>query len=180
MAICGVSQTRAQRKPAAVYIISVRGFELFREKNLMKRARHLGVLLIACGYILAAVPFASANQNLQSEAARSDPNDLLRSAQRIFIRTKSVYFKPAALEQALLDRKEFQDWGFVISREELDAELIIEVDRKLFTNRFVYSVIDPKTQRVLLAGKIGSLGGTVEGQISDGFIKRLRRIRPLK
>lgn len=143
------------------------------------RRRH-DVLLIACGCILAAVQFAGANQNPQIEAARSDANDMLRSAQRIYIRTKSVYFKPAALEQALLDREEFQDWGFVISREEPDAELIIEVDRKLFTNRFVYSVIDPKTQRVLLAGKIGSLGGTVEGQIADGFIKRLRKIRPLK
>jgi len=146
----------------------------------MKRVRSLCVLLIACGYVSAAIQFVSANQNTQVEAPRSDANDLLRSAQRIFIRTKSVYFKPAALEQALLDREEFQQWGFVISREESDAELIIEVDRKLFTNRFVYSVIDPKTQRVLLAGKIGSLGGTVEGQICDGFIKRLRRIRPLK
>ena len=146
----------------------------------MKGVRSLGVLLIACAYIIAAVQFASANQNPQGEAARSDANDLLRSAQRIYISTKSVYFKPAALEQALLDREEVQEWGFVISREESDAELIIEIDRKLFTNRFVYSVIDPKTQRVLLAGKIGSLGGTVEGQIADGFIKRLRRIRPLK
>ena len=144
----------------------------------MHRVRSLGVLLIAFGFIIAPVQFVSAIQNPQAEAARADANDLLRSAQRIFIRTKSVYFKPAALEQALLDREEFQRWGFVISREESDAELIIEVDRKLFTNRFVYSVIDPKTQRVLLAGKIGSLGGTVEGQIADGFIKRLRRIRP--
>lgn len=146
----------------------------------MKRVRSPGVLLIACGCIIAAVQFADANQNPQVEAARADANDLLRSAQRIYISTKSVYFKPATLEQALLDREEFQQWGFVISREESDAELIIEVDRKLFTNRFVYSVIDPKTQRVLLAGKIGSLGGTVEGQIADGFIKRLRRIRPLQ
>ena len=144
----------------------------------MHPVRSLGVLLIAFGFIIAPVQFVSATQNPQAEAARADANDLLRSAQRIFIRTKSVYFKPAALEQALLDREEFQRWGFVISREESDAELIIEVDRKLFTNRFVYSVIDPKTQRVLLAGKIGSLGGTVEGQIANGFCKRLQRIRP--
>ena len=146
----------------------------------MNRVRSLGVLLIACGYVIAAAQFASANQNPQAEAARTDAHAVLRSAQRIFIRTKSVYFKPAALEQALLDREEFQRWGFVISREESDAELIIEVDRKLFTNRFVYSVIDPKTQRVLLAGKIGSLGGTVEGQIANGFVQRLRKIRPLE
>ena len=144
----------------------------------MNRIRFFCVLLVVCGSVIAAAPFASAKQNVQVEPARSDANDLLRTAQRIYIRTKSVYFKPAALEQALLDREEFQRWGFVISREEADAELIIEVDRKLFTNKFVYSVIDPKTQRVLLAGKIGSLGGTVEGQIANGFVKRLQRIRP--
>ena len=144
----------------------------------MNRIRFFCVLLVVCGCVNAAVPFASAKQNVQVQPARSDANDLLRTAQRIFIRTKSVYFKPAALEQALLDREEFQRWGFVISREEADAELIIEVDRKLFTNKFVYSVIDPKTQRVLLAGKIGSLGGTVEGQIANGFVKRLQRISP--
>ena len=145
----------------------------------MGRLRYLCILLCASGGITASVPIVNAKQSPHVEAARFNPNDLLRSAQTIFIRTKSVYFKPAALEQALLDREEFQQWGFVISREESDAELIIEVDRKLFTNRFVYSVIDPKTKRVLLGGKIGSLGGTVEGQIADGFIKRLKRVRPV-
>ena len=67
----------------------------------------------------------------------------------------------------------------VISRDETDADLIIEVDRKLFTNRFVYSVIDPRTNRVLISGKIGSLGGSVEGQIANGFVKRIQRFRPL-
>jgi len=145
----------------------------------MRRFRYLCLLLFVIGCIVAAVPFVNAEQSPQVEVARSNPNDALRSAQTIFIRTKSVYFNPAALEQSLLDREEFQQWGFMISREESDAELIIEVNRKLFTNRFVYSVIDPKLKRVLLGGKIGSLGGTVEGQIADGFIKRLRRVRPL-
>jgi hypothetical protein len=142
-------------------------------------SRYLYVLLFVSFSIVATVTLTNAQQDSQAGVVRSNPNDVLRSAQTIFIRTKSVYFKPAALEQALLDRDEFQQWGFVISREESDAGLIIEVDRKLFTNRFVYSVIDPQTKRILLAGKIGSLGGTVEGQIADGFIKRLKRVRPL-
>ncbi|HEV2802952.1 MAG TPA: hypothetical protein VGW12_20975 [Pyrinomonadaceae bacterium] len=110
-------------------------------------------------------------------AARTTPAETLRSAQTIYIRTKSVYFKPAALEQALLQRDEVQQWGLVISREETDADLIIEVDRKLFTNKFVYSVLDPHMNRVLLSGKIGSLGGTVEDQIASGFVKRLAPFR---
>lgn len=115
----------------------------------------------------------------QIGAARPDPVAVLRSAQTIFIRTKSGYFKPAALEQALLDRTEVQIWGLAVTREEVHADLVIEVDRKLFTNKFVYSVIDPRTSTVLISGKIGSLGGTVEGQIANGFVKRLQRFRPI-
>ena len=141
--------------------------------------RCLYLALLAC----ALVPAASLGQtsqptNATANIARSDPGDVLRSAQTIFIRTKSAYFKAAALEQALLDRNEIQQWNMVISRDEVGADLIIEVDRKLFTNRFVYSVLDPRTNRVLISGKIGSLGGSVEGQIAHGFVKRLQRFRP--
>lgn len=147
------------------------------------RARSLCPPLLLLLATLYAFPFAAplrAQQIAhQIEAARPSPLDVLRSAQVLFIRTKSGYFKPAALEQALLDRSEVQIWGLVISREEAHADLIIEVDRKLFTNKFVYSVIEPRTNTVLISGKIGSLGGTVEGQIANGFVKRLQRFRPL-
>ncbi len=145
------------------------------------RTRRLSLLLILLSslHTFAANTPLRAQQDAQKEAARYSPADVLRSAQVIFIRTKSAYFKPAALEQALFDRNEVQTWGLVITREELNADLVIEVDRKLFTNIFVYSVIDPRTQTVLISGKIGSLGGTVEGQIANGFVKRLQRFRPL-
>jgi hypothetical protein len=129
--------------------------------------------------MLVSFHATGAGQNPQGDAARLTPAETLRTAQTIFIRTKSVYFKPAALEQKLLDRDEVQYWGLVVSRDETDADLIIEVDRKLFTNRFVYSVLDPRTNRVLLSGKIGSLGGTVEEQIASGFVKRIRPYRAL-
>jgi len=141
------------------------------------RLLYLCLLFLASFCAFTNVPPTSAQQSSQSDAVRASPGEVLRSAQTIFISTKSVYFKPAALEQALLDRSEVQQWGLVISREETDADLIIEVDRKLFTNRFVYSVIDPRTKRVLISGKIGSLGGSVEGQIAKGFVKRLQPFR---
>ena len=64
-----------------------------------------------------------------------------------------------------------------VTRDEADADLVIEVTRKLFTNRFVYNVIDRRKNRLLAGGRIGSLGGTVEGQIADSFVKKLRRVR---
>jgi hypothetical protein len=128
--------------------------------------------------LLALCLPATASQLKPDQGAqphRTDPAEVLRSAQTIFIRSKSVYFKPASLEQDLLNRDEVQDWGLVFTRQEADADLIIEVDRKRFTNAFVYSVMDPKTNRVLMGGKIGSLGGSVEGQIGDSFVKKMRK-----
>jgi len=141
------------------------------------RLRSFCALIVAAFCTLASLPAASAGQNSGNAADRTTPAETLRAAQTIFIRTKSRYFKPAALEQELLDRSEIQHWGLVIARDESDADLIIEVDRKLFTNRFVYSVLDPRSNRVLLSGKIGSLGGSVEWQIASGFVKRIRPFR---
>ena len=137
------------------------------------------MILFAIICSLATIHGINAEPIFQGETASTSPIDVLRSARTIFIRTKSVYFKPAALEQALLNRDEIQQWGVAITRNEADADLIIEVDRKLFTNRFVYSVLDPHRNRVVAAGKIGSLGGSVEDQIADSFVKRMRKFRPL-
>lgn len=139
--------------------------------------RCAGLLLLASVCFIATVPLTNAKKIYQNEAVHSSPIDVLRSAQTIFIRTKSVYFKPATLENALLKRDEFQQWSLAITREEADADLIIEVDRKLFTTKFIYSVLDPRTNRVVASGKVNSIGGTVEGKVSDSFIKRMRQAR---
>lgn len=148
--------------------------------------RLLYALVVVSLCTSACVRTVRAGQNPQSDVqpvtrhepdGKATPAETLHSAQTIYIRTRSVYCKPAALEQELLQRSEVQHWGLIVSRDETDADLIIEVDRKLFTNKFVYSVLDPRTRRVLLSGKIGSLGGTVEGQIANGFVKRLAPFR---
>lgn len=130
--------------------------------------------LMACFCIGMTLPFAIAQQDVQKEDTRPSPNEALRSAQTIFIHSKSVYFKPEGLENSLLQRQEFQDWGLVITRNDADADLIIEVSRKSFTTSFIFSVIDPRNDRVVASGRVNSIGGTVEGKISDSLIKRLR------
>jgi hypothetical protein len=142
--------------------------------NLIRRA----ALLALASTCLLATAFPSTVQTLpQSESASPSPNEVLRAAQTIFIRTKSVYFKPETLENSLLEREEFQQWGIAITRNEADADLIIEVGRKLFTTSFIFSIIDPRHQRVVASGRVNSIGGTVEGKISDSFIKRMRQVR---
>jgi hypothetical protein len=135
------------------------------------------LIMLASLCLVAHVPLAKAENILQNEAVHTSPNDVLRTARTVFVRTKSVYFKATALENSLLQRDEFQQWEMVITRDETDADLIIEVGRKVFTTSFIYSVIDPKTNRVIAGGRVNSIGGTVEGKISDSFIKKLRVAR---
>lgn len=67
--------------------------------------------------------------------------------------------------------------GLAITRSERDADLIIEVGRKVFTTRFVYTVIDPRTDIVVLSGKLSSLGGTLTTKIAKRLIEQMRQMR---
>jgi hypothetical protein len=82
------------------------------------------------------------------------------------------------LENELRKRPEFQRWGLAITRNEGDADLIIEVGRKVFTTRFVYTVIDPRTDIVVTSGKLSSLGGTLSTRIAKRFIQQMQQVRP--
>lgn len=131
-------------------------------------------------FVLLLIPLMAVVGQEKPEApiARPSPNEVLAKAQTILIRSNSFYFRASTLENALLQMEEFQDWGLVITREENDADLIIEIGRKKFTTSFIYSVIDPKNKRVVASGRVNSIGGTVEGKISKSFIKRMRLARP--
>ena len=139
--------------------------------------KHCNLILIASLCLASPLTSLRARSFPQGETPRPSPNEVLRKAQTIFIRSKSVYFKPETLENSLLQQDEFQQWGLVITREEADADLIIEVGRKLFTTSFIYSVIDPKNKRVVASGRVNSIGGTVEGKITSSFMKKLRAVR---
>ena len=108
----------------------------------------------------------------------TDPATILRQAKLIYIRKKSVYFKAPELENELRKRPEFQRWGLAITRNETDADLIIEVGRKVFTTRFIYSVIDPRTDIIVTSGKLSSVGGTLATKIAKRFIEQMQQVRP--
>lgn len=135
------------------------------------------ILFVSLLSLVCLAPGARAESIVQNEGERASPNDVLREARTIFIRAKSVYFKPTALENSLLQREEFEQWELSITRNEADADLIIEVGRKVFTTSFIYSVLDTKTNRVIAGGRVNSIGGTVEGKITDSLMKKLRAAR---
>lgn len=125
----------------------------------------------------ARVVAVSSDQFSDSNAAPvTDPATILRQAKLIYVRKKTIYFEPSEFENELRKRPEFQRWGLAITRNEVDADLIIEVGRKVFT-RYVYIVIDPRTNIVVASGKLSSLGGTLTTKIAKRFIEQMQRVR---
>ena len=64
----------------------------------------------------------------------------------------------------------------VAERKDL-ADLLIRVKRVPFSNHFNYTVIDRRTQTVVMAGKVDSLAGTVYGLIADEIVHKMKVYR---
>lgn len=97
-----------------------------------------------------------------------------RTDRRVFVRSTSLLVRAAVVEDKLLKRPELHQLGFVITRDESDADLILELRHDLFT-MYVFTVVDAKTGVVLLGGKLSSLGGTVAGKVAKRFVKDMAR-----
>jgi hypothetical protein len=79
------------------------------------------------------------------------------------------------VEDKLLKQQEFKDLGFVITRDEGEADIILELRHDLLT-KYVFSVIDLKTHTVVASGKLSSLGGTVAGKVAKRFVREMSRM----
>jgi hypothetical protein len=96
----------------------------------------------------------------------------MRTERRVFVRSKSLLVRAAVVEDKLLKRPEFRQLGFVLTRDESDADLILELRHDLFT-MYVFIVVDAKTSIVVMGGKLSSLGGTVAGKVAKRFVKEM-------
>jgi hypothetical protein len=119
--------------------------------------------------------FGAAPQNVEA-LTRSNRNAETAAPRRVFVRSKSLLVRAAVVEDKLLKRPEFTQLGFVITRAESDADLVLELRHDLLT-KYVFSVVDVKTQTVQASGKVSSLGGTVAGKVAKRFVKDMARMR---
>jgi hypothetical protein len=120
---------------------------------------------------------ATRQRRLTTEASSKDRTTAERGAttrteRRVFVRSKSLLVGAAVVEEKLLKRPEFHQLGFVLTRDESDADLIFELRHDLFT-KYVFTVVDANTGVVLLGGKLSSLGGTVAGKVAKRFVKEM-------
>lgn len=138
------------------------------------------IMIANCSPTLAQI---SSNQTLFAEPQNVETSTNANrgvgtmATRRVFVRSKSLLVRAAVVEDKLLKRPEFKQLGFVITREESDADLIFELRHDLLT-KYVFSVVDAKTQTLLASGKVSSLGGTVAGKVAKRFVKDMARATP--
>ena len=115
-----------------------------------------------------------------ARAQATDPATILRKARFILVRSDSVFLSGREVEDSLRKRKEFRAWGMVVTRNEAEADLIIEITRKPLTRRFTFSVIDPRTMEVVASGKTRSVifGKKIANKVAEKFANRVKVYRP--
>jgi hypothetical protein len=103
---------------------------------------------------------------------------ILRAAQTIFIWSDTMFLKPDQLEHELRKRPEFEQMGLTVVKDRRKADLIIDLDRPVFTYIFTYSVSSTEGRAVVLSGKVTAFDGNFAApKIAKELIKRLQAVR---
>jgi len=104
--------------------------------------------------------------------AGTDPKMLLKNAKTISIHSKTAFLTVDTLDRALALNKDWPKLGLTIVHDQRVADLLIEIDRPLFTYVHPYVVIDQRTSIVLDPGKVTAIDGTVaSGGIAKNLVK---------
>lgn len=115
----------------------------------------------------AAIPQSSAG------IADSDAQQILRSAKTVFIHSKTMFLTVDTLDRALMNDKDWTKLGLTIVQDQRVADLLITLDRPLFTYIHTFTISDKRTSIVLGAGKVTAFDGTIA---SGGLAKDIIRI----
>lgn len=99
------------------------------------------------------------------EAARiaeTSPKALLRRARVVYVDSDTSFFEEVQLQNALRKHEEFDTWQMAIvdgyDKRNI-ADVIIDIDRPLFTYTFTYKIINRSNGIVLATGKVTAFDG---------------------
>jgi hypothetical protein len=136
----------------------------------------LTLLLTAATIVICPRSFAQEEKLTGpfNEMVLTEPDRSTETPRRVFVRSTALLVRAAVVEDKLLKRSEFKQLGFVITRAESDADLILELRHDLLT-KYVFSVVEVRTHTVLISGKVSSLGGTVAGKVAKRFVRDMAR-----
>lgn len=108
---------------------------------------------------------AAEEKRAAEEAARiaeTSPKGLLRRARVLYVYSYTDFFEDVQLQNALRKRPEFETWQMAIvdgwGKHEA-ADIVISIDRPLFTYTFTYKITSRSNGIVLATGKVTAWDG---------------------
>jgi len=101
---------------------------------------------------------------------QTPPIAALAKARTLRVTTKTTFFNPFVLQKELLDNMEFRLLGLSVVNGYKGGELLVTVNRPLFTYDWTYSVSDSHTGIVLATGKVTAMDGA---RAAKGIAKKL-------
>ena len=120
------------------------------------------------------LPVTEAVQVSQANAAiaNSSPTQILKSAKTICVQSKTSFLTVDTLDRALVLQKDWSSLGLTLVQDPRVADLLIEIDRPLFTYVHTFVIVDKKTSIVLGSGKVTAFDGTAaSGGLAKDFVK---------
>jgi hypothetical protein len=110
----------------------------------------------------------------------SSPTAVLARARTLRVNSRTSFFTPFMLEKELLDNPGFRGIGMNVLRDSTRSDLIVEVDRPLFTYDFTYSVADSRSGTILASGKVTAIDGSNAAKgIAKKIVQELEKARAL-
>ena len=96
-----------------------------------------------------------------AKIAEASPKALLASARVVYVNSHTNFFEAVQLQNALRKREEFDAWELAIvdAYKPEVADVIISIDRPLFTYTFTYQVTNRSNGIVLATGKVTAFDG---------------------
>jgi len=136
-----------------------------------------GAHLLLLSLVITSVVLLTLTNDLAQDVSRTrfGQADVV-TTRRVFVLSKALLVRAAVIEENLLKRPEFSQLRLAITRDESDADIILELRHDLLT-KYVFTAVDTRTQTVIAGEKVSSLGGTVGGKVPKRFLKQVARTR---
>jgi hypothetical protein len=127
----------------------------------------------------------SAEEKLAAEESarisEKSPRALLSRARTIYIESDTSFFDSVQLQNALGKREEMNSWQMAIvdgGDKRSVADMLIEVDRPLFTYTFTYKITDRGTGIILATGKVTAFDGNgAAPKLASKIVEEIKKAR---
>jgi hypothetical protein len=137
-----------------------------------------GGMQVALGAGAALQMPAEGRSPTASAVVAANPGDAARNAKTVHVASRSTFFTTDTLERELQKHPGFPALGLALVKDMRVADLLITVDRPLFTYDFTYVLTDVKTSRVLDTGKVVAFDGVIAApKIAKDLVAKLTKLR---